>query len=113
MLITTTNHIPGREIIEALDIARGSTVRARNLGRDIFAGLRIVLNDVQSTEVLAGTIADTDNGSRLYSVEASRRIGANWKLTLEGRVFSNIDTNDPLFNSRDDDLLQAELARYC
>ncbi len=40
MLITTTDYIPGREITEVLDIARGSTVRARNLGRDIFAGLK-------------------------------------------------------------------------
>jgi len=43
MLITTTNHIPGREIIEVLDIARGSTVRARNIGRDIFAGLKSIV----------------------------------------------------------------------
>ncbi len=40
ILISTTAHIPGYEIVEVLDIARGSTVRARNLGRDIFAGLR-------------------------------------------------------------------------
>ena len=40
IIITTTDYIPGREIIEVLDIARGSTVRARHLGRDIFAGLR-------------------------------------------------------------------------
>ncbi|MCB0587284.1 MAG: YbjQ family protein [Phaeodactylibacter sp.] len=40
MLITTTDFIPGHEIVEVLDIARGSTVRARNLGRDIFAGLK-------------------------------------------------------------------------
>lgn len=40
MLISTTESIPGKEIIEVIDIARGSTVRARNLGRDIFAGLK-------------------------------------------------------------------------
>lgn len=40
MLQTTTESIPGREIIEILGIARGSTVRARNVGRDIFAGLK-------------------------------------------------------------------------
>lgn len=40
MTITTTDYIPGREIAEVLDVARGSTVRARNLGRDIFAGLK-------------------------------------------------------------------------
>ena len=40
MLITTIDRVPGREIAEVLDIARGSTVRARHLGRDIFAGLK-------------------------------------------------------------------------
>lgn len=40
MKIVTTDHIAGKEIVEVLDIARGSTVRARNIGRDIFAGLK-------------------------------------------------------------------------
>ena len=40
MILSTTDNIPGREILEILDIARGSTVRARNVGRDIFAGLK-------------------------------------------------------------------------
>ncbi|MCR9289195.1 YbjQ family protein [Saprospiraceae bacterium] len=40
MIITTTDFVPGREIVEIIDIARGSTVRARNIGRDIFAGLK-------------------------------------------------------------------------
>ena len=40
MIITTTDTIAGREISESLGIARGSTVRARNVGRDIFAGLK-------------------------------------------------------------------------
>ena len=40
MIITTTDFIPGKEIVEVLDIARGSTVRARNFGKDIFAGLK-------------------------------------------------------------------------
>jgi uncharacterized protein YbjQ (UPF0145 family) len=40
MLITTTENIPKKEIIEILGVARGSTVRARNIGRDIFAGIK-------------------------------------------------------------------------
>ncbi len=40
MIISNTDFIAGREIIEVLDVARGSTVRARNIGRDIFAGLK-------------------------------------------------------------------------
>jgi len=40
MIIVTTENIPGKQISEAIGIAIGSTVRARNVGRDIFAGLK-------------------------------------------------------------------------
>ena len=40
MILTTTEIIPNREISAILGIARGSTVRARNVGQDIFAGLK-------------------------------------------------------------------------
>lgn len=43
MIITTTETVPGREITDILGIARGSTVRARNIGRDIFAGLKNIV----------------------------------------------------------------------
>lgn len=37
MIITTTETIAGKEIVESLGIARGSTVRARHVGNDILA----------------------------------------------------------------------------
>lgn len=40
MIITTTETIPGKEVSEILGIARGSTVRARNVGRDFFASIK-------------------------------------------------------------------------
>lgn len=43
MIITSTDTIPSREVIEIIDIARGSTVRARNIGRDFFAGLKNIV----------------------------------------------------------------------
>lgn len=43
MIISTTDKVPNKEIIEILDIARGSTVRARNIGRDIFAGFKNII----------------------------------------------------------------------
>lgn len=43
MILSTTEQVPGREIVEILGIARGSTVRARNIGRDIMAGLKNVV----------------------------------------------------------------------
>jgi len=43
MIITTTENIPGKEITEIVGVARGNTVRARNIGRDIFAGLKNIV----------------------------------------------------------------------
>ncbi len=43
MIITTGELIPGKKIVEILGIARGSTVRARNIGRDILAGLKNIV----------------------------------------------------------------------
>tara|TARA_B100000886_G_C20111568_1_gene362086 strand:+ start:244 stop:558 length:315 start_codon:yes stop_codon:yes gene_type:complete len=40
MIISTTENIPNNEVVEILGIARGSTVRARNVGRDIFAAVK-------------------------------------------------------------------------
>jgi uncharacterized protein YbjQ (UPF0145 family) len=43
MILTTTHTIPGREIAEMIALVRGSTVRARNVGRDIVAGLKNIV----------------------------------------------------------------------
>ena len=40
MILSTTETIPNKEINEIKGIARGSTVRTRNIGRDILAGLK-------------------------------------------------------------------------
>jgi len=43
MIITTGEQVPGKKITKILGIPRGSTVRARNIGRDILAGLKNVV----------------------------------------------------------------------
>ncbi|MGB0429111.1 MAG: YbjQ family protein [Bacteroidia bacterium] len=40
MIISNTETVAGKELTETLGLVRGSTVRARNIGRDIFAGLK-------------------------------------------------------------------------
>ena len=40
MIITTTNDVPGRDVLEILGIAKGASVRARHAGRNILAFLR-------------------------------------------------------------------------
>ncbi len=43
MILTTSDSVPAYEAAEVLGLVRGSTVRARHIGRDILAGLRGVV----------------------------------------------------------------------
>ena len=79
---------------------------------DMLLGGRFTFNDEQSTEILAGAIFNLDNDSKSAFLEASRRIGDAWKLSVEGRTFFNIEFNDALYNLRNDDYLQVELAWF-
>tara|TARA_Y100000310_G_C20624558_1_gene785117 strand:+ start:597 stop:926 length:330 start_codon:yes stop_codon:yes gene_type:complete len=40
MIVTTSEEIAGKKIVKSLGIVRGNTVRAKNIGRDIAAGLK-------------------------------------------------------------------------
>lgn len=79
---------------------------------DLFGGVRIVLNDVSGTEVLAGVLTDLDTGAVFASVEASRRMGDRWALDLTGRSFAAGGTGDPLSWFRRDDHLEVALAYF-
>lgn len=43
IIVTTGNEIPGKKIAEVLEVVRGSTVRARNIGRDVGAILKNII----------------------------------------------------------------------
>ena len=43
MIVSTTDSIPGHEIKEILGIARGNVVRAKHIGKDIMAALRMLI----------------------------------------------------------------------
>ena len=43
MIITTGNDVPGKKISSILGVVKGSTVRARNIGRDIGAGFKSIV----------------------------------------------------------------------
>ena len=43
IIVTTGNEVPGKKIVKVLGIVKGSTVRARNIGRDIGAGLKSII----------------------------------------------------------------------
>lgn len=81
--------------------------------RDFFVGVRLGLNDPQSTEILASAIVDQSNQSTLLNVEAERRIGESWKIEMEARFFVNVDDSEPVLSGiqRDDHVL-LRLSRF-
>ena len=59
---------------------------------EVFAGMRLALNDVAGTSVLAGVLADAEDGKHLrYGLEVSGRLNDDWKLSGELRAFSQWD----------------------
>jgi len=79
---------------------------------DLFIGTRLTFNDTQSSEVLVGGILDLDYDSRSFRLEASRRIGQSYKLSIEGQLFLNMASRDSLAVFAADDFLRIELTRY-
>ncbi|MCU7959882.1 MAG: hypothetical protein KZQ58_07765 [gamma proteobacterium symbiont of Bathyaustriella thionipta] len=79
---------------------------------DIFAGMRLTLNDAQSTELLFGVVQDRHESSRFFNLEASRRLGESFVLSIQGRFWNNIARDDPLYSLRDDDYIEIDLKRY-
>ncbi len=43
IIVTTGNEVPGKKIVKVLGVVKGNTVRARNIGRDIGAGLKNIV----------------------------------------------------------------------
>ncbi|MDQ1362759.1 MAG: hypothetical protein QG652_619 [Pseudomonadota bacterium] len=82
------------------------------LEQDVMMGLRLALNDEASTDALLGFIIDRETNETLISFEAGRRIGSNWKLAVEARLFRNIDSTSLLYAIADDDFVQFDLAYY-
>ncbi|MDP6666155.1 MAG: YbjQ family protein [Dehalococcoidia bacterium] len=75
MIESTTQDIPGREITDILGIARGNSVRARHVGRDILAGLRNLVGG-EITEY-ARLQAETREMATRRMVEHATSMGAD------------------------------------
>lgn len=75
MIIVTTDFIPGKEITEVLGMARGNTVRARAVGKDIMAMLRNVIGG-EVTEYTK-MIAESREQALDRMAQSAKEMGAN------------------------------------
>jgi hypothetical protein len=75
-------------------------------------GLRLVTNSLSSIEVLTGFIQDMERQSRIMTVEINGRLSEKIKLFVDMAVFSDISSEDNLYDVRDDDYVSMELRYY-
>lgn len=95
---------------------------------DLGLGVRWRRNDVADSNALFGVIWDYEHHETVLKLEGSRRLGDDWQLIVEGRVFAGANTPptappqaviQSLFDSKNklgsiqrDDFLQIELTRF-
>lgn len=75
MIVVTLPEVPGYRIVKVLGVVKGSTVRAKHIGKDILAGLRqIVGGEIKEyTEMLAEARAEAER----RMIEEAEKLGAN------------------------------------
>lgn len=79
---------------------------------DLLTALRFALNDEQSSEALIGVISDLDGGAKVISMEASRRLADQYKLSLQALIWAKTKSDSILSQFGQEDYIQASFAYY-
>ena len=73
---------------------RSSNQPATPFDNDVFGGVRVTLNDVGSTRILAGVTVDVADQETYGSVEFEHRLRDDLLLSIDARTFNGIPKND-------------------
>lgn len=75
MIVTTTEQVEGKRIVKTIGMVRGSTIRAKHVGKDIMAGLRgLVGGEITDyTKMMAEAREEAMN----RMIEVAEKEGAN------------------------------------
>ena len=75
MIVVTTEQIEGKRVTETLGLVKGSTIRARHVGRDVMATLRnVVGGEVKDYTVM---LAQAREEALQRMIEQAENMGAN------------------------------------
>jgi uncharacterized protein YbjQ (UPF0145 family) len=75
MITSTTDVVPGRDVAEALGLVMGNTVRSKNVGKDIGAGLKSIVGGELKSYTAMLTEARQEAVARM--VESASSLGAD------------------------------------
>jgi uncharacterized protein YbjQ (UPF0145 family) len=89
MEFVTTETVPGREIRESLGVARGNTVKARNVGRDITQSIRNITGG--ELKAYSELLTDARDEAMDRMADDARSMGADAvvNVRLESSEISN------------------------
>ncbi len=86
IIITTGDKIPNKKVIEILGVVKGNTVRARNIGRDIGAGLKSIIGG----EVKTYTAMTTDSRDEAFNRMTNAAIELGADAIIEMRFMTSM-----------------------
>ncbi|MGE7694732.1 YbjQ family protein [Lysinibacillus sp. NPDC094177] len=75
MLLSTTDIVAGKEIVETIGLVKGNSVQSRNIGRDMMAGLRNIVGG-EMKEYAEMLVRSRELATKDMEEEA-RRLGAS------------------------------------
>jgi len=75
MIVVTTDYVPGKKIDKAVGVAKGNTIRARHLGKDILAQLKNMVGG--EIEEYTKMLAESREQCLDRMVEQARELGAD------------------------------------
>lgn len=75
MIITTTETVPGRDVRQILGVVSGNTIRSKNVGKDIGAGLKSLVGGELRSYTAMLTEAREEAKQRM--TEAAQALGAD------------------------------------
>ncbi len=86
IMTTTGLEIPNRKIIKVLGIAKGNTIRARHVGRDVLAGLKNIVGGEIKTYTKMTTQAREEAFNRMVNeaidMKADAIIGIKFSTSM-------------------------------
>ncbi|MDY0095409.1 MAG: YbjQ family protein [Candidatus Vecturithrix sp.] len=75
MILTTLETVPGKTIVEHFGVVSGSTVRAKHIGKDIWAGIKNIVGGEMKgyTQLLQESRQEATN----RMIQEAKQLGAN------------------------------------
>ena len=67
IIVITTDALPGMQVAEILGVVKGSTVRTRNIGRDIGASLKTIIGGEIKTYTAMASAARDESYNRMVN----------------------------------------------